>query len=584
MKKILNIGVVAHVDAGKTTVSEHFLYHGGVLGSIGRVDHGDTKTDSLKVEQDRGITVKATTVSFTWNDVKINLIDTPGHVDFVAEVERSLQVLDGAILVISAKEGVQAQTRVLYDTLKRLKIPTIIFINKLDRSTESIDQLYKEINNQLDMKSVFMQKVENYGDNITLTPWEHCIELVEKNLEQVIDSDINLLDSYLKGVKDSHSRIRTLILKKVKSGEISPVFHGIALKGIGIVELLDGIVKLIENDPKNHELPLSGVVYKIDRDRRGVRQVYFRIFQGSIRLRDTIKIKNIGKPTLKTKVIPVHKGRRQELIKVLYEIMEEDPLLQCEIDSTSGEISVSLFGEVQKEILEYIIREKYNIEAQLSETSVIFKERIKKVVYKTINLGEKLNPYRAGISFKIEPLEVNTGLIYETKVSYGELQNSYQKAIYEGIKKGLEGIYGWEVTDIKVTLIDMEYDSVTSTPADYRNLAAIVLREAIGEAGTEILEPLSSFKLIVPKDAIGRAVSELKVMRGDIKEITYKNDEIILTGVLPIDTSRTYSIVVAGYTEGRGVFTTKFYGYKRWKGNIVMRKGIINDLFSMCVV
>lgn len=391
MKKILNIGVVAHVDVGKTTVSEHFLYHGGVLGSIGRVDHGDTKTDSLKVEQDRGITVKATTVSFTWNDVKINLIDTPGHVDFVAEVERSLQVLDGAILVISAKEGVQAQTRVLYDTLKRLKIPTIIFINKLDRSTESIDQLYKEINNQLDMKSVFMQKVENYGDNITLTPWDHCIELVEKNLEQVIDSDINLLDSYLKGVKDSHSRIRTLILKKVKSGEISPVFHGIALKGIGIVELLDGIVKLIENDPKNHELPLSGVVYKIDRDRRGVRQVYFRIFQCSIRLRDTIKIKNnsrrlkiknlkgisngkvenieqlmagdigifdgendlkigdviginfehiksfnIGKPTLKTKVTPVHKGRRQEVIKVLYEIMEEGSSQQSFMDIRGG--------------------------------------------------------------------------------------------------------------------------------------------------------------------------------------------------------------------------------------------------------
>lgn len=179
MNKTLNLGIVAHVDAGKTTVSEHFLYHGGV--------------------------------------------------------ERSVQILDGAILVISAKEGAQAQTRVLYDTLKRLQIPTIIFINKLDRMSDSIEQLYKEINNQLDMKSVFMQKIENYGDNIILTPWEYCAKLVEKNLEQVIDLDTSLLDSYLKGEKESHSKIRTLILRKINTSEISPIFHGVALKGIGIV-------------------------------------------------------------------------------------------------------------------------------------------------------------------------------------------------------------------------------------------------------------------------------------------------------------------------------------------------------------
>jgi ribosomal protection tetracycline resistance protein len=626
--KIINIGILAHVDAGKTTVSENLLYKSGVIKAVGRVDKGSTVTDSMAIEKERGITVRSFTVSFNWNNTKINLLDTPGHVDFIAEVERSIQVLDGAILVLSAKEGVQTQTRVLFNTLQKLQIPTLIFINKLDRKGIDLPQLYTNIKEQLSPNVIKMQSVAGEGTrDIVLTSWSKNNSIHEEVLEKLCDLDTTLMSKYLNEEEVLEREQQTVLQNGVSQCRLYPIFHGAALLGLGIDELLNGIERYISGNSNNLNQELAALVYKIDRDEKFQKKIYIRIFQGKIAIRDNVKILNkddlikikrlekleqgkiievseieagdigilssveglrigdvlgiwpshmkqaaIAVPTLTATVLPVDSTDRMKLIKVLHDLMEEDPFLSCQIDQQTEEITIHLFGEVQMEVVKSLIKEKYLIDIEFNEPRTLYKERPKHVGLAAIHMEEQQNPFNASIVLSVEPAPLGAGQIYESKVSYGYLTKPFQNAVCEGVRNALlQGFWGWEITDIKVCFTGAYYDSVKSTPADFRDLAPLVLMEAILKAGTEILEPMMNYSLIVPQDVSSKAMADLRQMRAIISASYIKENEMVFRGKIPVETSKSYSVLLASYTGGRGIFSLDFSGYELYTGKVVLK-------------
>ncbi len=619
MRKI-NIGIVAHVDAGKTTVTENLLYCGGVIKEIGRVDSGNTQTDSMELERKRGISIKSSPTSFNWNEVKINIIDTPGHVDFISEVERSLSVLDGAILVVSAKEGVQSQTRVLFDTLKALNIPTIIFINKIDRIGVNLKKLMNELKTALSDKIVSLQAVSDEGSKEV-----SLYNIYEKNIigENIIDVlsefDDDILELYINNQTIPREAIEEKISFYSKKGAVYPILYGSALMGIGIRELLDAIPKYLPLSDGNGTEALSGVVFKIQRGSVNDKRVYIRLFQGEISLRDTIAIENknilekvkriniiengklieaskvssgdigvlyglkdlqindiigcqcskfkvisIAKPTMTTRVLPVNKDDSNKLFTALTLLAEEDPLLQLSADGIENEIHINLFGEIQMEILKALLKDDFDIDVKFMDTSTIYKETPRGVGSAVAHIYRKGNPFSAGVGIKVEPIGRGKGLEYVTEVSFGSLEKPFQNAVKEAVFQTCkQGLLGWEVTDIKVTFNFSQYDSVNSTPADFRNLTPMVLMEAIDNAKTELLEPYYSFELKIPEAVSGKAMSDLEKMRTIFDETIVNENEFIVKGIIPVDTSKNYNLKLASYTEGKGVFYTKLYGYKK---------------------
>jgi ribosomal protection tetracycline resistance protein len=623
---IINLGILAHVDAGKTTVTENLLYKAGVIKQIGRVDSGNTVTDSLEIEKRRGITIRTATVSFDWKNIKVNLLDTPGHVDFIAEVERSVQILDGAILVISAKEGVQTQTRVIFNILKKMKIPTILFINKIDRQGVNLEKIYKSIKEKLECETMKMQSVIGEGTkDLLITPWELDNELKIENTETACLYDEKLLEKYLKKEK---IEIKSTIIKEIEKNNLYPIYHGSALQGVGVEELLEGITTFLPKIKSNSEKPLSAVVYKIQREQNNQKNVYLRLFQGILKYREIVnleekneelKIRNLetiknGKivktnvvkagdiailpnveglkigdfvgiktehfrkismafPTLKTTINPLKSEERQLLIQTLFNLSEEDPFLNCYINSLTNKIVINLFGEVQKEFIKTYIEERFNIKTELSDTITLLKEKPLNYGESSIAMWTKLNPYCASIGLSVEPTEEGVGFIYENNISHGFLTRPFQNAVLEGIKSALkQGLYGWELTDIKVSFNWAEYNSVDSTPADYRNLAPLVLMEALEKSGTKLMQPIMTYKLTIPSETVGKAISDLIKMKATLSNPLIKGEETIIEGKIPVETSKKYSLELASYTEGKGMFDLEFVGYEPYDGEIIIRE------------
>ncbi|WP_291580258.1 tetracycline resistance ribosomal protection protein [Clostridium sp. UBA6640] len=616
---IINIGIVAHVDAGKTTTTENLLYCSGAIKEVGKVDLGNTQTDSMELERKRGITIKSSAISFTWKDIKINIIDTPGHVDFISEVERSLSVLDGAILVISAVEGMQSQTRILFNTLKALKIPTIIFINKLDRVGADYKKIIGEIKATMTDRIVNLQKVKNEGcRDVSLSDLfkENIID--DGIIDVLSDLDESFLEAYVDGVEFNEEEIREKLSFYSRQGSLYTVFCGAASIGLGIKNLLDGICGYLPFSHGDSSDKLSGVVFKIERINTSEKKVYVRLFQGKISVRDTIslpseqtvekvkkitslengkfvevpiikagdigilygiksfqigdiigvenhKIKNISiaKPTLKTTISAVNEEEDRNLFKILTLLAEEDPLLEIGTDDNQKEIYINLFGEVQMEILSELLNDSYGIKVRFSDIQTIYKETPKGGGTSIIRMGDELNPFWATVGLKIEPLERGEGLRYVSDVSTGSVPKSFQNAIEEAvIKTSKQGLFGWEVTDIKVTLIHGAFNSVMSTPADFRNVTPMVFMEALYEAKTDLLEPLQEFELRIPRSVLSKAIWDLEVSRAVFESPIVIDEEVYIKGLIPAENSKEYKLKIASYTGGKGMFVTKFYGYQ----------------------
>ena len=610
--KIINIGILAHVDAGKTTLTESLLYTSGAILELGSVDKGTTRTDTMFLERQRGITIQAAVTSFNWNDYKINIVDTPGHTDFITEVYRSLSVLDGAILVISAKDGVQAQTRILFHALQKMNIPTIIFINKIDQYGINLNNIYQNIKEKLSNDIIVMQ-------NVTLTP-----EISIKNIidldewDPVISKNDKLLKKYIAGEKLTIQELTQEEYRCVKKGSLFPIYHGSARNNIGTQQLIEAISNLFCPEMNENGSELCGRVFKIEYTDHKQRLVYLRLYSGTLHLRDTIilpekkKVKlteiyipsngemiqtktvcsgdifiipnntlrlndiignekllpcNVWNdktvPILRTRIEPIKIEEREKLLDALTEIADTDPLLRYYVDTITHEIIISFLGTVQLEVICSLLIEKYHINIRIEDPTVIYLEKpLQKADY-TIHIEVPPNPFWASIGLSITPLPIGSGIQYESKVSLGYLNQSFQNAVREGINYGLEqGLYGWEVTDCKICFEYGVYYSPVSTPSDFRFLAPIVLEQTLKKAGTQLLEPYLSFILFTPQGYLSRAYNDAQKHCAIIETSQSKNDEIIFTGHIPVRCINEYRNTLTLYTNGQAVFLTELKGYQ----------------------
>ena len=610
--KIINIGILAHVDAGKTTLTESLLYTSGAILELGSVDKGTTRTDTMFLERQRGITIQAAVTSFNWNDYKINIVDTPGHTDFITEVYRSLSVLDGAILVISAKDGVQAQTRILFHALQKMNIPTIIFINKIDQYGINLNNIYQNIKEKLSNDIIVMQ-------NVTLTP-----EISIKNIidldewDPVISKNDKLLKKYIAGEKLTIQELTYEEYRCVKKGSLFPIYHGSARNNIGTQQLIEAISNLFCSEMNENGSELCGRVFKIEYTDHKQRLVYLRLYSGTLHLRDTIilpekkKVKlteiyipsngemiqtkivcsgdifiipnntlrlndiignekilpcNVWNdktvPILRTRIEPIKIEEREKLLDALTEIADTDPLLRYYVDTITHEIIISFLGTVQLEVICSLLIEKYHINIRIEDPTVIYLEKpLQKADY-TIHIEVPPNPFWASIGLSITPLPIGSGIQYESKVSLGYLNQSFQNAVREGINYGLEqGLYGWEVTDCKICFEYGVYYSPVSTPSDFRFLAPIVLEQTLKKAGTQLLEPYLSFILFTPQGYLSRAYNDAQKHCAIIETSQSKNDEIIFTGHIPVRCINEYRNTLTLYTNGQAVFLTELKDYQ----------------------
>jgi ribosomal protection tetracycline resistance protein len=630
------LGILAHVDAGKTTLTERLLYAAGVIDEIGSVDKGTTQTDSLALEQQRGITIKSAVVSFAIDDVTVNLIDTPGHPDFIAEVERVLSMLDGAVLVVSAVEGVQAQTRILMRALRRLRIPTLMFLNKVDRAGADCERVLQEIRHKLTPAAVSMTSASGEGSRAAVvTPHADGDAGFRSRLAEVlIEHDDALLAAYVDGQTSvSSRRLRDALVAQTKQALVHPVFCGSAITGAGVDALTAGAAALLPAAVGDADGPVSGTVFKIERGPRGDRIAYVRMFSGTVRTRDRVHFRRDGEgkvtaigvfdagaavqrpwvsageiakvwglgeiqigdsigdepgramprefppPTLESVVVPVDQDDGQRLRGALAQLAEQDPLIDVRQDDRRHEISVSLYGEVQKEVIEATLSSAYGLDVAFRETTPIYVERPTGNGEATEVLHAESNPFFATIGLRVDPAPDGSGIDFRLQVQprtvplylYKTLA-SFKAHMDEYVRQALqEGLFGWQVTDCTVTMTTCNYSvpdgppsrrGPLSTAADFRKLTPLVLMQALERARTVVCEPTVRVSLEIPSDTIGAVSAALGRLGASVEMPSLQAELAVVETVLPAARARDLQRQLSGLTHGEGVLESTFEGYE----------------------
>jgi ribosomal protection tetracycline resistance protein len=643
--RTLNLGILAHVDAGKTSLTERLLQAAGVIDEVGSVDAGSTRTDSLDLERRRGITIKSAVVSFALGDATVNLIDTPGHPDFIAEVERVLNLLDGAVLVVSAVEGVQAQTRVLYRALRRLGVPTVVFVNKIDRAGARTDSLLRDLAAKLDPAMVAMDTVDGLGTATAASePRERDAAFAEDLLEALLDDD--LLDAYLADAATSpnisgmshvarDAALDSAFEARVAKARAHPVHFGSAITGAGVDGLIAGIRRFLPGSEGDANGPLSGTVFKVERGPAGERIAYARLFSGEVAVRDRVpvggrdakvtgisvfedgvdrprprveagriaKFRGLGevrigdaigqtprlrtehflRPALETVVAPVHETDRPALHAALTQLAEQDPLIGLRHDETRRELSVSLYGEVQKEVVGATLAEEYGLEVEFRESTVICVERVMGTGAAAEFIAKAPNPFLATVGLAVAPSE-GPGIDFRLGVELGSMPFAFFKAVEETVHDTLrEGLHGWQVEGAKVTMTHSGYwarqssahggfdKSMSSTAGDFRNLVPLVLMEALREAGTVVCEPLHRFRIELPAADIGGVLAALAKLRAVPEPPEIHGARCTIEGTIPAEAVHGLGQRLPGLTSGEGVLESVFERHEPVSGLVPAR-------------
>ena len=642
--RTLNLGILAHVDAGKTTLTERLLFAAGVIDEIGSVDDGTTQTDTLALERQRGITIKSAVVSFVIDDATINLIDTPGHPDFIAEVERVLSVLDGAVLLISAVEGVQPQTPLLMRALQRLHVPTLIFVNKIDRPGASDGRILQAISERLTPAIIPVGSAHRLGTRTAdFTPWDADDAAFQARLTEVLaERDDGILAAYVHheaGV--SYRWLRHALASQTKRALVHPVFFGSAITGAGVEPLMAGIAELLPATEGDAAGPVSGTVFKIERGPAGEKIAYVRMFSGTVRTRDRLRFGRdvegtvtaisvfdrgsavrrasvsageIGKlwglgeiqiddrigqmrtattrhqfapPTLESVVVPRNLTDKGRLRVALTQLAEQDPLIDVRQDDTRQEISVSLYGEVQKEVIGATLASDFGIDVTFRETTTIYVERpvgtgnaveVLHAKTKTNVTGHSspssLNPYLATVGLRIDPAPIGSGVecrldvdirlvplyIYKTVDTFSDLMAQYIRETLQ------EGLLGWQVTDCTVTMTDCGYRAPGSTAADFRKVTPLVLMRALERAGTEVCEPMVRVSLEIPTDTVGAVLPVLARVSAVAQTPSLQGEFSTIETVLPAAKVQDLQRQLPALTGGEGVLESDFGGYQPVSG------------------
>lgn len=613
MKRI-NIGLMAHVDAGKTTVTEQLLFHTGAIRTPGSVDKGTAHTDYLGVERSRGISVKAAVTMLETKDSIINLIDTPGHIDFSAEVERALMVIDGVVVILSAVEGIQAQTGIIWEALKKRGIPVIFFINKIDRAGADVEAVINQIRKQLTQELYVLYTAKDQGqDKVSIVKQE--------NRECIAERSEELLEKYLSNTltqEEVLAAARELVLAR----ELFPVLCGSAMNGMGIPELLKCIGNYFPYAGGDYEKKPAGIVFKVEYDPVMGKIAHLRLFQGTLNNRDSVatdgineekitqirkfsgdKYRDVGilkagdvaalcglscvkagdilgnrdcvpepvkwvKPLMSISVVPINSSELQALVAALNILNDEDPLLDFYHSKETGELILSITGMIQIEILTELLRERFKLEVNFGKPSVIYKETPCRIA-EGFDSYTMPKPCWAVLKFRIEPAPAGSGITYHSEVSLGTLPAKYQNHVETALKQALQqGLVGWQITDAKITLIFGEYHVMHTHPLDFFVATPLALMDGLRNAKTALLEPVLSFRIVVPEEFGGKIIGEIIGMRGTFESPTIQNESFIVEGTFPVATSMEFPVRLASMTSGKGIISTRFHSYQRAPENV----------------
>ncbi len=592
MKKIV-LGVLAHVDAGKTTLSEGMLYLSGAIRKAGRVDHKDAFLDNFDLERQRGITIFSKQAIMEYEDTMITLLDTPGHVDFSAEMERTLQVLDYAVLVISASEGVQGHTETLWRLLKIYKIPTILFVNKMDIANEDKEHILEAIKKKLsDAVADFTDTGEMY--------------------ESVAMCDDKAINEVLETGSVDEKKIKNYILER----KVFPCYFGSALKMQGIDELLGGINTYLQ--PKKRDVEFGAKIYKISRDAKGTRLTYLKVTGGELKVKTLLEYENSGERfSEKVNQIRIYSGEKYQAVdiatagtvcavtglsatkagqglgfekkntmnylmpvlnysitlpenvnsgvfyKKLKELEEEIPELHLVWDDTFKEIHVQLMGEIQLEILKSMIKSRFDTEVSFGTGNIVYKETIENTV-EGVGHFEPLRHY-AEVHLFMEPLERGSGLVFETDCSEDILNRNWQRLIMthlnEKVHKGV--LTGSEITDMKITVISGKAHLKHTEGGDFRQATYRAVRQGLKSAVSILLEPYYEFEMTLPSDSVGRAMQDLQNMHADFTQPLISREYAVIEGKVPAACMQGYISELIHYTKGKGNVNLRFAGYDK---------------------
>jgi ribosomal protection tetracycline resistance protein len=649
--RTLNLGILAHVDAGKTTLTERLLYAAGVIDRPGSVDQGSTQTDTLALERQRGITIRSAVVSFPIDDVTVNLIDTPGHPDFIAEVERVLSVLDGAVLVVSAVEGVQPQTRVLMRTLRRLGIPTLVFVNKIDRAGAADERVLRAIADKLDLAVIPMGSVGGLGTRgAEVTPSTAAdAGFTSRLVELVASHDDRLLAAWVDDeTAVSHRRLRAGLAAQTRRARVHPVFFGSAVTGAGVASLTAGIRELLPAAEGDAAGPVSGAVFKIERGPAGEKVAYVRLFSGTVRVRDRLRLGRdgeggegkvtaigvfehgsaavrrpsiaagqIGKlwgldevrvgdqvgvprttgpghhfdpPTLETVVVPCRPADKGALHVALAQLAEQDPLIDLRQDDLRQEVYVSLYGEIQKEVIGATLVADFGLEVGFRETATICVERPLGGGAAVERLHKAPNPFLATVGLRVEPAAAGSGVRFRVEAELGSMPLAFFAAVEDTVRETLrQGLYGWEVTDCTVAMTHSGYlakhglghqpfnKSISSTGEDFRKLTPLVLMDALRQAGTVVCEPIHRLRLEVPDDTLGAVLPVLARLDAVPGTPVPRGSSYLLDGEVPAARMHELQQQLSALTRGEGVLETAFDRYQPVRGPFPTRPRTDHD-------
>lgn len=626
---IIALGILAHVDAGKTSLTEQILYQTGVIRTVGSVDKGTTQTDSLELERARGITIKSAVATFQLGETTVHLIDTPGHADFIAEVERALHVLDGVVLVISAVEGVQPQTRRLARAIRAAGLPMLIFVNKVDRLGARAEALVPLIQQKLGVRALAMNRTEDIGTRqASVVPYpthdqrwlDAAADLLAESSEAVI-AEFERTDG-----QPTAGVIACALREQVASGHVVPVCFGSAITGAGVPALLEGIASWLPTFTacEDAESEVDGIVFKVERRPSGEKVVFARLTAGTLTNRQRVSLVRRGlsanpeefeervtrldrfvpgadprdhvarageivalhglgqarigdwlghgepgrqvttaafaPPALESAIRPLDPGQITAMRSALEQLAEQDPFISLRQRNDEGEVSLRLYGDVQKEVVSETLLREFGIAVAFGTTETVCIERPVATGSFVEIIFTDSNPFFGTVGIEMAPSEIGSGITYGFEP--GSLPWAFYRAIEESVHDTLtQGLHGWGVTDCKVSLTHAGYSSVMSTGTDFRKLTPLVVMLALREAGTVVCEPIETLELEAPEECFGAVCGALLQARGTIQRAFTTNQTSHLVCAVPSAEMRALEQMLPGLTRGEGDWESRFAGY-----------------------
>ena len=603
--KQLTLGILAHVDAGKTTLSEALLFTAGAIRKAGRVDKKDAFLDNYELERERGITIFSKQAVFSYEDLRITLLDTPGHVDFSTEMERTLQVLDAAVLLISAADGVQSHTRTLWKLLESYQVPVFLFVNKMDQPGADQEKILAGIQNQLSGNCVDFTPL--VGAAATESKGAALEADMQEAMEAVAICDEELLNSFLTDGRISQEQLR----EKIAERKVFPCLFGSALRLQGIEALLSAIEAYAPE--KTYPEAFGARVFKVTRDSQGSRLTHMKITGGTLKAK--MELTCAEDKTEKVNQIRIYSGERFEAVNEaaagsvcavtgllgtmagqglgmeknlespfltpvlsyclllpegtdpmavmpkLKELEEEDPALSFTWEEELKEIHVHVMGEVQMEILKVLIRERFGLEIAFGKGRIVYKETIADTV-EGVGHFEPLRHY-AEVHLLLEPGEPGSGLQFEADCSEDILARNWQRLILTHLEeKQHRGVLtGSAITDMKITLVSGRAHQKHTEGGDFRKATYRAVRQGLMEAMSVLLEPYYEFRLEIPEEMTGRAMTDMEKLFADFTLTERAEGRCVLTGCAPVETMRDYQKEVYAYTRGQGSLTVRLKGY-----------------------